>query len=351
MSDAHRVRFDPVDIEIEAHEDETVLDAAFRQGIMPLHGCKEGQCASCKSFLLDGDLQMDRYSTFALADYENEEGYVLLCRAHAYSDLDIELINYDEDMIRAGLPVATVSTQVEAIEALTHDISLLRLSVSGTDEFRFHPGQYVDVTIPGTDEQRSFSMANLPRNHDSQLEFIIKRYPGGKFSGLLDEGLQVGDTLAATGPYGTFTLRASSDRRLVFIGGGAGMAPILALLRQLAAKEDFDRDVVFYYGARTEADLFLLNEVREIGQSISTFRFVPCLSGSAEADWNAIGFDGDLGLVTTIVDQSEQKLSDADIYMCGPPPMIDAGLATLESHAVPQEQIFYDKFTISADAD
>ncbi|RCW39646.1 propane monooxygenase reductase subunit [Halopolyspora algeriensis] len=351
MSQTHRVRFDPVDIEIEANEDETVLDAAFRQGVMPLHGCKEGQCSSCKSFLLDGDLQMDRYSTFALADYESDEGYVLLCRAHAYSDLDIELINYDEDMIRAGLPVVTVPTRVEAMEQLTHDITLLRLVVEGPDAFRFHPGQYLDITIPGSDEHRSFSMANLPQGQDGKLEFLIKRYPGGKFSGLLEEGLSVGDALTTTGPYGTFTLRAGSDRRVVFIGGGAGMAPILSVLRQIAAKGDFDREVVFYYGARTPDDLFLLDEIRDIGVRIPNFRFVPCLSDSDEANWKEIGFDGAIGMVTDIVDDRESKLSEADVYMCGPPPMIDAGLEMLVARSVPQEQIFYDKFTVSAQAD
>lgn len=350
MSETHRVRFEPVDIEIEAHEDETVLDAAFRQGIMPLHGCKEGQCASCKSFLLEGDMQMDRYSTFALADYESDEGYVLLCRAHAYSDLDIELINYDEDMIRAGLPVVTVPTRVEAVEELTHDITLLRLVVEGSEEFKFHPGQYADIAIPGSEEYRSFSMANLPKNDEGDLEFIIKRYEGGRFSSLLDGGLAVGDKLDVTGPYGTFTLRASSERRLVFIGGGAGMAPILSLLRQIAAKGNFDRDVIFYYGARTQEDLLMLDELKEIGSRIPKFRFVACLSDSDDADWDTLGVDGQLGVVTTIVDGQESKLSDADVYMCGPPPMIDTGLEMLDSHCVPQEQIFYDKFTVSAEA-
>ncbi|MBE9375378.1 2Fe-2S iron-sulfur cluster binding domain-containing protein [Saccharopolyspora sp. HNM0983] len=350
MGEAHRIRFEPVDIEIEATEDETVLDAAFRQGIMPLHGCKEGQCSSCKSFLLDGDLQMDRYSTFALADYESEEGYVLLCRAHAYSDLDIELINYDEDMLRAGLPVVTVTARVEAIEALTHDISLLRVLVSGPDQLRFHPGQYVDIGIPGSPEHRSFSMANLPNDRDSGLDFIIKRYPGGKFSGLLEGELSAGDPLEITGPYGTFTLRASSERRLVFIGGGAGMAPILSVLRQIAAKGGFDREVVFYYGARTEADLFLLDEMRALDRHIPNFRFVPCLSDTADADWDALGVDGWSGTVTSVADESEAALAESDVYMCGPPPMIDAGLQVLEARSVPQEQIFYDKFTVSAEA-
>ena len=81
MGENHKVRFEPVGIDIEVDEDETVLNAAFRQGVMLMHGCKEGQCSACKSFLLDGDVQMDRYSTFALADYESEEGYVLLCRS------------------------------------------------------------------------------------------------------------------------------------------------------------------------------------------------------------------------------------------------------------------------------
>src|SRR5713101_1380928 len=99
----HRVRFQPVGIEIEVNEDETVLNAAFRQGISLTHGCREGQCSACKSFLLDGDMEMEKYSTFALPEYESDEGYVLLCRCHAYSDLEVELINYDEDILRLGI--------------------------------------------------------------------------------------------------------------------------------------------------------------------------------------------------------------------------------------------------------
>ncbi len=100
MGETHRVRFEPVDLEMDVDEDETVLDAAFRQGITLMHGCREGQCSACKSFLIEGDMQMARYSTFALADYESEEGYVLLCKTHAYSDLTVELINYDEEVLR-----------------------------------------------------------------------------------------------------------------------------------------------------------------------------------------------------------------------------------------------------------
>src|SRR5439155_15127333 len=115
----HKVRFEPVGVEISAGEDETVLQAAFRQGVSLMHGCKEGQCAACKSLLVEGDLEMEKYSTFALADYEREQGYVLLCRSHAYSDVTVELLNYDEETILSGLPVQTVQTVVSAVAPLT----------------------------------------------------------------------------------------------------------------------------------------------------------------------------------------------------------------------------------------
>jgi propane monooxygenase reductase subunit len=344
MGDTHKVRFEPVGIEIDADEDETVLNAAFRQGVMLMHGCKEGQCSACKSFLLDGDLQMDRYSTFALADYESEEGYVLLCRSHAYSDLEIELENYDEDMIRSGLPVVEATTRVELIEDVTHDMNLLRLRLVEPAELRFHPGQYVDIAIPGTDAHRSFSMANVP-GPDGTLDFVIKRYPGGAFSGLLENALKPGDSLDISGPYGTFTLRVSSDRRIVFIGGGAGMAPILSLLRQMADSGN-EREAVFYYGARTEADLCFAEEMAQFAEQLPNFTFVPCLSESWPEDWS-----GSTGLVTEVLEAQERSLGDCDVYMCGPPPMVDAALPLLETMGVPVEQVFYDKFTITAAAE
>jgi propane monooxygenase reductase component len=336
MGETHKVRFEPVGIDIEVDEDETILDAAFRQGVMLMHGCKEGQCSACKSFLLEGDLQMDRYSTFALADYESEEGFVLLCRGHAYSDLEIELTNYDEDMITAGLPVVTARTTVESISELTHDISLLRLVIDADAGLRFHPGQYVDITIPGTEEHRSFSMANTSAA-EGRLEFVIKRYPGGRFSTLLEGGLAPGDPLRVDGPYGTFTLRSSSDRRLVFVGGGAGMAPILSLLRSLHA-DGAPRPATYYYGARSEADLFHLDVLAGLPA-----QFVPALSEDAN------GWAGETGLITDVVSRLEGDMTEVDAYVCGPPPMVEAAIALLEAQGVPEARIHFDKFTTTAE--
>src|SRR4051794_15490896 len=177
----HTVLLQPAGIEMEVEEGETVLDAAFRQGISLMHGCKEGQCSSCKSILMEGDIELLKYSTFALPDYERGQDYVLLCRTQAYSDLVVELLNYDEELLLASLPVKEYSATISAIEALTHDIR--RLEVRVEQPLQFRAGQYVDITVPGKGVTRSFSMANSPREQQT-LEFIIKIYPNGAFSSL-----------------------------------------------------------------------------------------------------------------------------------------------------------------------
>jgi propane monooxygenase reductase subunit len=345
MANNHTVRLEPVGIEFDVDQDETILDGAFRQGLMLMHGCKEGQCGACKSFVLDGEVDMDRYSTFALPDYEEEEGWTLLCKAHAVSDLEIELINYDEEILRSGVAVRTLRTRVDAIESLTHDIRRLVLRLDEDTGLPFHPGQYVDIKIPGADgAHRSFSMANTPAD-EGVLEFMIKLYPGGRFSALLADGrISVGDELELRGPYGVFTLRESSARPLLFIGGGAGMAPVLSLLRSLA-EQGSSRPGVYYYGARTDSDLFHLEELEQLAAALPGLRFVPALS----EDCN--GWAGERGLITDVVDRCEADLSDVDAYLCGPPPMVDAAISLLVARGVPEAHIHFDKFTTTAHAE
>lgn len=341
---SHHVRLEPAGIEFEVREDETILDGAFRQRLMLMHGCKEGQCAACKSFLLDGEVDMDRYSTFALPDYEQDEGWTLLCKAHAVSDLEIELVNFDEDVLRGGVALRTVPTRVESVEGLTHDIRRLVLVVGDREPFDFRAGQYVDIRIPGTDEHRSFSMANLPGD-DGRLEFMVKLYRGGRFSALLGDGaLTPGDELELTGPYGVFTLRESSRRPLLFIGGGAGMAPILSLLRALA-QQGSSRPGAFYYGARDQDDLFHLDELAALSRSLPGFRFVPALSEPTA------GWTGEGGLITDVITRCEAELTGVDAYVCGPPPMVDAAIAVLTAKGVPRAQIHFDRFTTTADTE
>ncbi len=340
MGDKHVVRFEPVGIEIEVDEDQNILRAAAEQGIMLMHGCKEGQCASCKSFILEGDeVEHDKYSTFALPDYELEEGYTLLCRAHAYEDLTIELLNYDEEMIHSGLPITQGVAEVVSKDPVTHDMRHLVLRMVEPDEIKFFPGQYMDIAIPGTDEVRSFSMANTSSRESGLLEFVIKVYPDGHFSEFLAQTLAEGDRLDITGPFGVFTLR-EGENDLVFVGGGAGMAPILALLRTLAER-GLNRKATFFYGARTAQDLCFEAELRELENKLPDFRYIPALSepGNNE-EW-----DGETGLITDVVKRHASDLRGAHAYVCGPPPMVEAALPLLATLGVEEKRIYFDKFT------
>jgi propane monooxygenase reductase subunit len=345
MTDKHVVRFEPVGIDIEVREDQNVLRAAAEQGIMLMHGCKEGQCSSCKSFVLDGeDYELDKYSTFALPDYEREEGFTLLCRTHVYEDVTIELLNYDEDMIRSGLPIQQAVVEVVSIDAVTRDMRHVTLRLVEPTELRFFPGQYLDIVIPGTESTRSFSMANISSRDGGLLEFVIKVYPDGLFSGFLDTKLAVGDRLDVVGPFGVFTLREGRDGDLIFVGGGAGMAPILCLLRSMVER-GITRKATYYYGARERQDLCFEEELRALEEVLPGFRYVPALSEAAEED----AWDGEVGFITDVVRRYETDLANVDAYVCGPPPMVEAAMAVLTQLGAAEKRIFYDKFTTTGD--
>lgn len=337
----HKVRFQPVDIEIDVNEDETVLNAAFRQGVSLTHGCREGQCGACKSFLLDGDLEMKRYSTFALPEFESDEGYVLLCRSHAYSDLEVELINYDEDILRLGIPIESYQTTIAAIEPLTHDIRRLVLKLTEPERrLRFNAGQYMSIRIPDSEAYRAYSMANTPRS-TGYLEFIIKVFPGGRFSALLDGGFTIGQELEVKGPYGVFMLREKTPTDIICVGGGSGMAPLWSLLNDMAER-GVQRKATYFYGARTRKDLFYLDRLHDLAQRLPDFRFIPALSMVSEADeWN-----GETGLITEVLERNvEENQMHTQAYLCGPPPMIDAAIPVLVRKGISEDRIFYDKFT------
>jgi propane monooxygenase reductase subunit len=344
--DIYTVRFEPVGVEMEVEEGETVLDAAFRQGVALMHGCKEGQCASCKAILVEGDMELLKYSTFALSDPERETDHILLCRTQAYSDLEIELLNYDEELLSRSIPVRDYAAQISAIDALTHDI--FRLEVEIDAPLKFWAGQYVDITVPGQDITRAFSMANPP-GEGRRLAFIIRKYPDGAFSALLDGGLNVGDALTLKGPYGMCFRREDRPGPMLLIGGGSGMSPLWSILHDLMDSGE-QRQVTFFYGARARRDLFYLDELAAITRAYPGFTFVPALSEPDPAD----GWDGETGFIHEVVARHLREMiaagqdgGEVDAYACGPPPMIDAVLPVLQMNDVEPERIYFDKFTPS----
>lgn len=328
-----RVRLAPLEEEIECGPGETVLDAAFRNGYNLAHGCREGQCSACKCYLLEGEVTLERYSSFALSDTERANGYSLMCRAVPEQDLVVELLHYDPDNYRLENAIREGVARVEAVSELTHDIAGVVLEVREPADFSFLPGQYIDVHVPGDDGvRRSFSIANLPG--ESRIELMIKRYPGGRLSGMLGSAIAPGSELRFTGPYGAFHLRRS-ERPILMIAGGSGMAPILSVLRQLA-RDGCERPVRFFYGARAQRDLFAIDEIAALGAHLGDFRFTPVTGG----------------FVHEAVDEylGRGAIAEPDAYMCGPPPMLEAAEEMLRGRGVDEAHIYQDRFTTSADA-
>jgi NAD(P)H-flavin reductase/ferredoxin len=330
-----KVKLQPIGEEIDCGPEETVLDAAFRQGYNLAYGCREGQCSACKCYLMEGEVALKPYSTFALSESEEANGYTLMCRAMPEQDLVVELLHFDPDSYRLEHQIRDGRAEVVAVEPLTHDITRLHMKVTEPEDFAFKPGQYVDIHVPGAEGvHRSFSLANVPG--DGHIELIIKRYPGGRISGMLEGEIKPGTELAFTGPYGVFHLRRT-ERPIVMIAGGSGMAPILALLRQIAA-DGIDRPVRFYYGARTEQDLFYAEEIAALG--VKDLTFTPVLS---EGDGGRFVHEA----VREFLEAGE--VADPEVYMCGPPPMIEAAEEMLGKLGI--ERVYSDKFTVSAEAD
>jgi propane monooxygenase reductase subunit len=169
---------------------------------------------------------------------------------------------------------------------------------------------------------------------------VIKVYPDGLFSHLLETAVRPGDRLQLQGPFGVFTLRDGYANDLVFVGGGAGMAPILSLLRALA-EQGSQRKITYYYGARRARDLCFVEELSGLQEELPNFRFVPALSEPDEAE----GWTGEVGLITDVVKRHESDLKEAHAYLCGPPPMVEAAMPLLAALGVPEQRIYFDKFT------
>ena len=276
-----KVTVEPFGETLEIEPGESVLSAVLRQGRFLRYGCKHGGCGTCRALLVGGDCQLSEQTSYALSDADRSAGVVLLCST--YADDGVVVVDVSDTMdltaeeFAAGQVIGEFQAIVDAVEPLTHDMRLLRLSIVGPQALEFTPGQYVEVAVPGSDDEwRSFSMAT-PAGDSGPLEFVIRVIPGGRFSSCLDR-LRPGDPLAFRGPLGQFGVRLS-HRPMLMIAGGSGLAPIRSMLATLSSTGN-TRAVTFFFGARTDRDLFLLAEFQQFAAQHPWFTFVPALSDS-----------------------------------------------------------------------
>lgn len=334
---SYSIHLAPFGVEFACGEDETILAAALRQGIGLRYGCKHGACGSCKAKVVVGEVDVGEASGFALMDYERDAGMALLCSAYPLEDVVIELSDYDETALSAARPISDYACKVVSLEKVAPEIWRLLLASAEAARFEYDAGQYAELRISGTSHWRTFSMANLP-NDVGHIEFLIRQVPGGRFSSVLAERVNVGDDVMLRGPFGQFGI-AAGHAPIVMVAGGSGMAPILAMLRSLAA-DGSDRTITFFYGARRREDLICGDILETIDRSLASFTYVPALSETSEGD----GWQGEAGLITEVLDRHTQNLRGAEAYLCGPPGMIDAATLVLRAHGMFASRIRCDKF-------
>lgn len=333
-----KVSLEPSGALVQTEPGQTILTAALESGVAFPHNCRVGGCASCKCKLVTGEVKELTDSSYVLSGEELSGGYILACQSVPLTDVTLEVPGLRHaDAVRA---VFKTGAEIVALEALTHDITRVVLELDGPIEYT--AGQYARLSVPGViDEPRSYSFAAAcVEEMVSRVEFHVRLVPGGEFTTWLHESAQVGDRLRLEGPFGDFWMRPGRAP-IMGVAGGSGMAPLKALLEQ-AALEHVARDVIYFFGARTQEDLYCVDEMNALAKRWrARMVFVPVLSEEpGGSDWGGLrGFVTDhLGPI------SATRLTDHHVYMCGPPAMIDAAEQKLTDAGVPREQIFADRF-------
>lgn len=317
---------------------QTILEAALEQGLAYPHDCTVGTCGSCKSLLTEGRVRALNDFGYTLSSDELAAGYILACQALPKDELTRVTL---ETVDTAAFAAEEYAGELVATAPLTHDI--LQVTVQLDRPLRYVAGQYANLWVAKIERRRSYSFAQPPlREGRDRVNFFVRRVPGGRFTEALFADELTGERIRIEAPQGQFHLRQGQGTMLC-IAGGSGLAPLLSFLQD-ARKNRVNRPCTFLFGARTEADLYCLDEIKAVAAGWpNRFDFVPVLSqADDDSDW-----DGARGMVTEHVAAAlgDAGAAGAQGYMCGPPPMIDAGIHALVELGVPLSEIHYDKFT------
>ncbi|MGI6538974.1 MAG: NADH:ubiquinone reductase (Na(+)-transporting) subunit F [Caldicoprobacterales bacterium] len=324
------------DREIEVKGGNHLLGSLIQNDIFIPSACGgRGSCGLCKVKVLSGGGPLLPTETPYLTKEEQENNVRLSCQVKVREDIEIEI---PEELFN----IREYTTRVEKIEELTHDIKTLTLRFLNGEEMDFRPGQYVQIKVPkygkNTEEvYRAYSIASSASRKDS-IQLIIRRVPEGICTTYIFDYLKEGDLLDLNGAYGDFYLR-DTDREIIYIAGGSGLAPIKSMLHQME-EEGISRKATFFFGCVGKRDLYYIDEMKAFEGKIPNFKFVPALSGAGENE----GWDGETGLITEVVDRYIKDGSNMEAYLCGSPGMIDACIKVLYNKGVTDDRIFYDKF-------
>lgn len=309
----------------------SILDAARNAGITLEYSCRTGRCGICKAPAA-GDTTLLRSEDESLSREEAVAGLILTCCRAATGAVALDIEPLDR---LANLAIKTMPARIVAIDRLAPDVIFVTLKTPPSSPMRFVAGQYIDVLADGV--RRSYSLANAPRK-DGVLEMIIKRYPNGKLSSYWFNRAQPNDLLRIEGPFGTFFLRDDGPRNVIFLATGTGIAPVKALLEELAADPDqASRHRLSVFWGNREAENFCWNPTN-LGLDV---RFEYLLSGPD------IGWAGSRGYVHEAAVSDGIDPNDTVVYACGSSAMIGSAREVLLARGLPAKRFFSDAFVSS----
>jgi Na+-transporting NADH:ubiquinone oxidoreductase subunit F len=364
------------DRRIDASTNLKLLEVLNENGIPVPSACAgAGTCGLCRVHATGAGEPLPTEAAL-LSRQELKDGTRLACQVVIRGPLDVTV----SDEI---LGVTAFDCSVASTTSLTPLIKEIVLTPPPGQDFAFRAGGFVQVTAPAfrldyagiaidprhepqwtrlglrrlavhSDHpvSRAYSVASRPEDAghivlNIRLATPPPAHPGvppGIVSSWLF-GLKPGDSVPVSGPYGHFGA-TDSGREMVFIGGGVGMAPLRAMIHDELENKRSGRRVSFYYGARSRAELFYVEEFEELARRHPNFSWNPALSEPAAGDdWHgAQGFIHDVVLQTYLRDHPAPE--DLEYYLCGPPLMIEAVYAMLDSCGVERSSIFNDDFGI-----
>ena len=330
-----QARTEPGDHAFTVEPGETLLAAALRQGVGLPYGCRNGTCGSCAAQLIAGTVDYPSGKTDGLEG--KPPGSCLTCQAVPGSDV---LLGVAEVRAAAQIEARILPCRVVSKEALSHDVVRLYLKLPEGQRLQFFAGQYLEFILRDG-RKRAFSIANAP--HDDELiELHVRHVPRGEFTDYVFDSMKEKTILRIQAPLGTFILREESDRPMILMGGGTGFAPLKGMIEH-AFHVGIERPLYLYWGVRSRRDLYLPELPAAWGRDHPSFQFTPVLS-EPDADWA-----GRTGFVHEAVVSDHPDMSPFDVYMSGPPVMVEAGRAAFEARGLTMDHMFSDAFEWAAD--
>jgi benzoate/toluate 1,2-dioxygenase reductase subunit len=316
---------------VECRPGETVADASYRVGINIPLDCRDGACGTCKCRAEAGEYDSGSYIEDALTEEEAAQGFALACQMRPKTDLVVAIAASSEVCKTKGQTLQACLRSVERLSATT-----IAFSIEGAGPLAFLPGQYVNLLVPGTDQRRSYSFSSPPGAET--LSFLVRDIQPGLMSTFLREKAVPGTAMELVGPAGSFYLR-EIKRPLLFLAGGTGLAPFLSMLARIAATGSA-HPIHLIYGVTNDEDLVAVERLEELAARLPGFSFACCVASETS-------LHPQKGYVTRYIEPAHLNGGDVDVYLCGPPPMVEAVRAWLDEQGVAPANFYYEKFSPS----